>query len=159
MKKLAICILPALMAVSISSFAQTRQERLTEHVYYFAADSLNGRAAGSEDAAKAAAYIVKEFESIGLKPFYDDWYMPFTTKGVNYKNVVAVIEGSDPVLKDQYIVLGAHYDHLGIKKGQIYNGADDNASGTAAVTEVARRPSSRSPGPFILSVNPSSVPW
>ena len=138
MKKLAICILSALMAASICSFSQTRQERLTEHVYYFASDSLRGRAAGSEDAAKAAAYIVNEFESIGLKPLYDSWYMPFTTKGANYKNVVAVIEGNDPVLKDQYIVLGAHYDHLGIKKGQIYNGADDNASGTASVIEIAR---------------------
>ena len=64
--------------------------------------------------------------------------MPFNANGTDYKNVVAVIEGSDPVLKDQYIVLGAHYDHLGVKKGQIYNGADDNASGSAAIIEIAR---------------------
>ena len=137
-KNLPICLLVAFMAPMALSYSQTRQDRLTEHVYYFASDSLHGRAAGSEDAAKAAAYIVDEFESIGLKPLYDDWYMPFTTKGTNYKNVVAVLEGNDPALKDQYIVLGAHYDHLGIKKGEIYNGADDNASGTAAVIEIAR---------------------
>ena len=137
-KNLPICLLAAFMASAAFSYSQTRQDRLTEHVYYFASDSLHGRAAGSEDAAKAAAYIVDEFESIGLKPLYDDWYMPFTTNGANYKNVVAVIEGNDPALKDQYIVLGAHYDHLGIKKGEIYNGADDNASGTAAVIEIAR---------------------
>ena len=137
-KNLSICLLAAFMASTATTYSQTRQEKLTNHVYYFAADSLKGRAAGSEDAAKAAAYIVREFESIGLKPLYEDWYMPFSQKGGNYKNVVAVIEGCDPALKDQYIVLGAHYDHLGIKKGEIYNGADDNASGTAAVIEIAR---------------------
>ena len=136
MKKVALCIILATLCATM--FSQTRQERLTKHVYYFAADSLNGRAAGSEDAAKAAAYIVNEYESMGLKPFYDDWYMPFTKNGKDYKNVVAVIEGYDPQLKDQYIVIGAHYDHLGVKKGQIYNGADDNASGSASVIEIAR---------------------
>ena len=137
MRKTILCLIVASIA-SVLSFAQTRQERLTEHVYYFASDSLRGRAAGSADAAKAAAYIVREFESIGLKPLYDDWYMPFNANGTDYKNVVAVIEGSDPVLKDQYIVLGAHYDHLGVKTGQIYNGADDNASGSASIIEIAR---------------------
>ncbi len=136
MKKLVFCII--LAATCVTMFSQTRKERLTEHVYYFAADSLNGRAAGSPDAAKAAAYIVNEYESMGLKPFYDDWYMPFNTKGKDYKNVVAVLEGNDPELKNQYIVIGAHYDHLGVKKGQIYNGADDNASGSAALIEIAR---------------------
>nr|WP_319270428.1 M20/M25/M40 family metallo-hydrolase [uncultured Draconibacterium sp.] len=54
------------------------------------------------------------------------------------KNVVAYIEGSDPVLKDEYIVFMAHYDHLGVgKDGDVYNGADDNGSGTVAIMEVA----------------------
>ena len=136
MKQLACCIVLAALCAPV--FSQTRQERLAGHVYYFASDSLKGRAAGSEDAAKAAAYIVKEYESMGLKPFYDDWYMPFSRGGRNYANVVAVLEGNDPVLKDQYIVVGAHYDHLGVKNGKIYNGADDNASGSAAVIEIAR---------------------
>ncbi|MBQ7643836.1 MAG: M20/M25/M40 family metallo-hydrolase [Spirochaetales bacterium] len=136
MKKASLCLLLAALVVPL--FSQTRQERLFEHVYYFASDSLHGRAAGSEDAAKAAAYIVNEYESMGLKPLYEDWYMPFKSNGNAYKNVVAVLEGNDPELKDQYIVLGAHYDHLGIKKGEIYNGADDNASGSAALIEIAR---------------------
>lgn len=136
MKRLTFCI--ALAVLCTTSFSQTRQERLTEHVYYFASDSLRGRAAGSEDAAKAAAYIVNEYESMGLKPFYDDWYMPFTRDGKSYRNVVAVLEGNDPALKDQYIVIGAHYDHIGVKDGKIYNGADDNASGSASVIEIAR---------------------
>ena len=136
MKKFVFCIV--LVALCAPGFAQSRRERLEKHVYYFASDSLKGRAAGSEDAAKAAAYIVREYASMGLKPFYDDWYMPFTKGGKDYKNVVAVLEGNDPVLKNQYIVVGAHYDHLGVKNGKIYNGADDNASGSAALIEIAR---------------------
>ena len=122
--------------------AQTRQERLHDHVYFLAADSLRGRKAGSPDAAKAAEYIVREYESAGVKPlFREGWYDNFTlpgSPGVTFKNVVGLIEGSDPALKGELIVLGAHYDHLGVKNGQIYNGADDNASGSAAVIEIAR---------------------
>ena len=137
MKKLAFCILLATLSVTV--YSQTRQERLTEHVYYFAADSLQGRQAGTIYANKAAAYIVDEFEAMGLKPFYDDWYLPFVAPGTdNYKDVVGVLEGNDPVLKNEYIVVGAHYDHLGVKNDKVYNGADDNASGTAAVIEIAR---------------------
>ena len=113
MKRFSLILL--LAALCAPAFSQTRQERLTEHVYYFASDSLKGRAAGSEDAAKAAAYIVNEYESMGLKPFYEDWYMRFSRGGKWYQDVVAVLEGNDPVLKNQYIVVGAHYDHLGVK--------------------------------------------
>lgn len=54
------------------------------------------------------------------------------------KNVVAKISGTDPELKNEYIVMGGHFDHLGIRNGQVYNGADDNASGSAVVMEIAR---------------------
>lgn len=137
MKRFTLCLL--LAALCSPLFSQTRQERLTRHVYYFAADSLQGRAAGTVNAHKAADYIVREFESMGLKPFYADWFLPFAGPGTDaYRDVVAVLEGNDPLLKDQYIVVGAHYDHLGIRDGKVYNGADDNASGTAAVIELAR---------------------
>lgn len=145
MKKLILSVLAFAIALAAGegAYAQdkTRQEKLTEHVYYFASDSLHGRKAGTPDADKAAQYIVYEFEKAGLKPYFaDGWYDPFSASPYpgEYKNVVGLIEGSDPALKNEYIVLGAHYDHLGIKKGKIYNGADDNASGTAALIEVAR---------------------
>ncbi len=54
------------------------------------------------------------------------------------KNIIAKITGTDPLLKNQYVVMGAHFDHLGVSNGQIYNGAEDNASGSAVVMEVAR---------------------
>ena len=139
MKTNRIIITCLLLIVSGSTFAQTQQERLTRHVYTLAGDSLRGRKAGSEDAAKAAAYIVGQFEEIGIQPYFEEgWYQAFERSGNTYKNVIGVIPGNDPVLKDEYIIIGAHYDHLGVRDGQIYNGADDNASGTATIIEMAR---------------------
>ncbi len=54
------------------------------------------------------------------------------------RNVIGIIEGNNPVLRDEYVTIGAHYDHEGIKNGEVYNGADDNASGTTTVLEIAR---------------------
>ena len=139
MKINKIIITCLLLIVSGVTFAQTQQDRLTRHVYTLAGDSLRGRRAGSEDAAKAAAYIVSQFEGIGIQPYYEEgWYQPFEMNGKTYKNVIGIIPGNDPVLKDEYIIIGAHYDHLGVRDGQIYNGADDNASGTATIIEMAR---------------------
>lgn len=139
----------ALMLLGITAEAQDRQQRLKDHVYILAADSLKGRAAGSEYSRRAASYIKKQYEEIGVKPFFEDWFLLFAPGGVNssfnarYVDVVGVIEGSDPKLKNEYIVLGAHYDHLGTRNGKVYNGADDNASGSAALIEVARELYSR----------------
>lgn len=54
------------------------------------------------------------------------------------RNVIGIIEGTDPVLKNEYVSIGAHYDHVGVRNGEVYNGADDNASGTVSVMEVGR---------------------
>ncbi|HYQ58111.1 MAG TPA: M20/M25/M40 family metallo-hydrolase [Draconibacterium sp.] len=80
--------------------------------------------AGGEESRESTAKLSL---NVGVKP-----------EVIETKNVVAYIEGTDPVLKDEYIVFIAHYDHLGISKdGDVYNGADDNASGVAAIMEVA----------------------
>ena len=131
MKKIILLLLPLLLWTG-SALAQTRSERLADYVYYFASDSLHGRAAGSADAAKARDYIVARYKECGLKPLSGgNFLVSFQRDGKQYTNVVALIEGG--ALKDEYIVLGAHYDHLGEKSGQIYPGADDNASGSAAL--------------------------
>ena len=133
-----------LSAISTLAVAQdvseaARSRRLSDHVYFLASDAMNGRKAGSDDAGKAREYIIGQLEAAGVHPFFaEGWEFEFSRYGQKYCDVVGVIEGSDPVLKDEYIVLGAHYDHLGVKNGKIYNGADDNASGTAAIIEVAR---------------------
>ncbi len=118
------------------------EERLRDHLYLLASDSLHGREAGTEDAMRAAEYIADQFASIGLKPYEGESYFQYFTVPLHsdrtYRNVIGIIEGSDPALSDRYIVVGAHYDHLGEQLGKIYPGADDNASGSSALIEVAR---------------------
>ncbi|MBP5536408.1 MAG: M20/M25/M40 family metallo-hydrolase [Bacteroidales bacterium] len=136
MALLSICIVPLRAQQTASS---ERQQRLERHVFYMAADSLNGRGGGSEDANKVAHYIEGQFKEIGVEPFFEDYLWEFTPGfGGKFYNVVGIIKGSDPALCDEYIVVGAHYDHLGVRNGKVYNGADDNASGTATVIELAR---------------------
>jgi len=132
------------LAIIPSAFAQeTLADRLKTHVFTLAADSLQGRSAGSEFAQKAATYITKQWEEIGIAPWDGtSYYRPF--RGKQYHNLIGVIEGNHPVLKNEYIVVGAHYDHLGTKRDKndqvvVYPGADDNASGTATIIELGRQ--------------------
>ncbi|MCL2027602.1 MAG: M20/M25/M40 family metallo-hydrolase [Bacteroidales bacterium] len=118
------------------------KERLEQHVYTLAADSLQGRKAGTKYAQMAANYIVKQFEAIGIKPYFDSTFLQtfqWHENTMTSQNVVGIIQGNDSVLKNDFIVVGAHFDHLGVKGGHIYNGADDNASGVAVLIELARK--------------------
>jgi hypothetical protein len=128
MKRIIIALL-SLCLVNVA-FAEDSAivDNLRRHLSVLASDAMNGRAAGSEDGRRAAAYVYSELESIGLHPEYQ------AVKGTKYRNVLATI----PSKNGKYVLLGAHYDHLGRIFGQVYNGADDNASGTAALIEVAR---------------------
>lgn len=119
---------------------------LNHHVCVLADDSLQGRGLGTIGRIKAQNYIVNEFEKAGVKKFGDSYLLPFRFRQniawIDGQNIAGYIPGSDPILKDEYIVVGAHYDHLGyeVKKNDTiyYIGADDNASGTAAVIELAK---------------------
>lgn len=129
---------------------------LRKHEDFLASDELEGRAAGFPGNEKAVAYLVKEAMSYGLEPAGTDGYLQefeFPARGSTRKakNVVAVLTGTDPKLKDEFVAIGGHLDHVG-RKGQevggqadgpkgadeIWNGADDNGSGTSAVLAVAR---------------------
>jgi hypothetical protein len=134
----AIALLTGISSVTYSQ--ESLQGKLKEHVYTLASDSLKGRQAGSSAGRQAAEYIIKQWKEIGIPPINGNEYLfPFRDK---YNNIVGFIEGSDEALKNEYVVIGAHYDHLGVKtragETVIYNGADDNASGVAAVTELGR---------------------
>ena len=126
-------------------------------VRYLADDALNGRLAGSDGERCAGDFIAREFTRIGLKPGGDNGTFfqsldlasvlnPHAPGGTG-RNVIATLEGADPELKREWVVVGAHYDHLGeggassLSPGEraIHNGADDNASGVAAVLWVAER--------------------
>ena len=139
MKKL-IFSLAIIMAFQFANAQDTdRRARLEKHLYFLASDSLHGRDAGSEDGVKARAYILEEWNRMGLEPFLAEGFeMPFTKNGLNMANLVGIIPGNNPELKNEYILLGAHFDHIGYKNGEICNGADDNASGSTALIEIAR---------------------
>jgi hypothetical protein len=127
-------------------------------VRYLADDALAGRLAGSDAERCAANYIAAQFKRIGLDAIGDSasYFQGFSLTSVinphapggRGRNVVALLPGSDPQLKSEYIVIGAHYDHLGMGRfgstssdttPAIHNGADDNASGVAALIEVAEK--------------------
>jgi hypothetical protein len=135
-----LLLVATLGASLLFAFAQPEgmSQRLQEHVEFLTSPTLEGRKAGSTGARLAAEYIGNEFGSLGLKPFERaDYFHPFTTAfqdGV-FRNVVARIDG---INRDKYIVIGAHYDHLGIEDEELHPGANDNASGTAALIELAR---------------------
>ena len=128
------------LSTTVSVNAQTTlKERLEQHVYTLASDSLNGRKAGTVYARMAAEYIIRQWEEIGIEPYDNQSFQQHFNKN-KFQNIVGIIRGNDAVLKDEYIVVGAHYDHLGgnSKRNNIYNGADDNASGVATLIELGR---------------------
>jgi hypothetical protein len=150
-----------------SKLTATHRTFLMEHVrlpgikddiHWLSDDLRLGRNAGYEGCDQSAEYLARRFKSIGLKaPFENDsYFQPFTfqmrgRKGVEGKtqNVVGVLPGSDPDRRDEVVVIGAHYDHVGTDgqanpgrqgrggEDKIWNGADDNASGTGALIAVA----------------------
>jgi hypothetical protein len=101
------------------------------------ADSMEGRAPGTEGGRRAKAFLVRSLEAIGVAPLGDRYRHPFDWPGGAGENVLGSIPGTDET--GTVIVLTAHFDHEGVRNGRIFNGADDNASGVAAVLEVARR--------------------
>jgi Zn-dependent M28 family amino/carboxypeptidase len=113
-----------------------------ESLRFLSADALEGRATGSDGAAAAAAYIAAAFEDAGLETLGGRFRHEFswTPRGEPQErlgaNVLGALPGSDR--GGRYIVLSAHYDHVGIRNGAIFNGADDNASGTVALIAIAR---------------------
>ncbi len=140
---------------------------------FLASPALGGREAGSPGADSAAEFLAERYQHLGLRPAFhlpcdaapscpESYFQPFNiTRGVA-QNVATVADGSDPLLRAQFIVLGAHYDHLGRsptfaldrERGfAIRPGADDNASGTAALLELARRFRDRPARRSILIVN------
>ena len=148
-----------LLSSTITKAQSVSTENLRKHIYYLADDKLKGRAPGTAGEKKAANYVVKYFQEYGIEPKGSKGYFqifkyrqslnPHDTasqKGKKYigKNIIGFLNNNAATT----VVIGAHYDHLGDDgrgssldkdpKGKVHNGADDNASGTAAVIELAR---------------------
>jgi hypothetical protein len=108
---------------------------------FLTSDALKGRDAGSEGAEMAAKYLEDVFVKNGIKPYFATYRDTLTNFTPTTYNVVGYLEGTDPVLKNEFVVIGAHYDHIGmaalaVDGDNIYNGADDNATGTTTVAEL-----------------------
>jgi hypothetical protein len=140
MKK--IIFLLTFWLIASCTFAQ-QPISMEEAVRYLASPELEGRKVQTKGDTLTIQYLVNQFEMMGVKPFFNQFEQPlcgrsmFTYGQICSKNVVAFVEGTDPKLKDQYILIGAHFDHLGKVKGVYFPGANDNASGTAMVLHLA----------------------
>ncbi|MBI2073124.1 MAG: M20/M25/M40 family metallo-hydrolase [Gemmatimonadetes bacterium] len=140
--------------------AQSATERVARDLRYLADDRREGRGIGTAGLDSASGYLAVVFAAIGLRPAGEDgFFQPFTVDsstpaaahagvgGARTRNVVGLLPGSG-ALSNEVVVIGAHYDHLGKSVfgsldpdsvGVVHNGADDNASGTTALLEIARR--------------------
>lgn len=141
------------------------RENAEAYIGFLASDALRGREAGTQWGKIAGEYIVSNLKTLGVKPLYDSYYQPFEAyskerqkKGrwqvhpdsiallkqevhrkLEMNNILCKIDGKNP---DEFVVVGAHYDHLGfdpaLEGDNIYNGADDNASGVSAVLQLVK---------------------
>ncbi len=130
------------------------KESIKTSMEYLASDELKGRETGTPGIEKAALYIENYLKDNGIKPYFDSYRDDFefinerasksgeTPELIKGFNIVGVIEGNDPQLKNEYIILGGHYDHIGqgkvVNGDTIANGANDDASGTIAAMELGR---------------------
>lgn len=126
-----------------SARSSITSSELLAHASFLADDMLEGREAGSRGGHAAAKYVLERIEASGLEPVGVGGHFTQPFPG-NSQNLLAVLPGADPALRDEYILVGAHYDHVGYGNrrnsygpiGFIHNGADDNASGVSTVLEV-----------------------
>lgn len=137
------------LTITLCANSQTAQpkfdvpvDEVRQTLFYLASDELQGRDSGSEGIEKAAVFIENIFKDAGVKPFFKTYKDTLTNFGKPSFNMVGFIEGNDDELKNEWIILGAHYDHIGIisplNGDSIANGANDNAAGTTAVLSLAK---------------------
>ncbi len=112
-----------------------------KHLYTLAADDMEGRKPGTPGMEKATQYIENEYKRIGLKHFdtLSTYRQNFTHEGIQMSNIIGVLEGTTK--KDEFVIVSAHHDHLGMKEDgegdRIFNGANDDASGVVGVLALA----------------------
>jgi Zn-dependent M28 family amino/carboxypeptidase len=162
---LAIVFLTAssLLGVQQDSLSPAAR-RVQADVRFLADDRQEGRGLGTQGLDRAGAYIRDAFARAGLQASFQEFTVPSDAPAVLHtnlggkptRNVVAILPGGSPALRGQVVVIGAHYDHLGMggfgamdpdSTGKVHNGADDNASGTAALLEIGRALAARGTTP------------
>lgn len=142
-------------AMSADKPVSSIKEILAADLKYLSSDELKGRETGTPESKVAREFVAKRFKESGVIAFDKGYFQPFSFEGrakekIDGANVVGFIKGSGK--SDKYIVISAHYDHLGVRNGTIYNGADDNASGTAALFVIADYFSKKKPKHSLIFV-------
>lgn len=144
---------PATMEQALELAGQVSADRLMADVRWLADDARQGRLTGSSAEDETGAWLAQRFQELGLESFadvgLDGYYLAFSAPAVTRfgraadgetttaENVIGVLPGA--TRPESYVFIGAHYDHLGVSPdGEVFNGADDDASGVAAVLEAAR---------------------
>jgi peptidase M28-like protein/PDZ domain-containing protein len=150
-----LLITATLVAIPAAPQDTLSAQRVLADVRFLADDRQEGRGVGTAGLGRAGAYIRDGFTRAGLLASFQDFTIPADAPAVLHtalagtatRNVVGILSGASPALRGEVVVIGAHYDHLGLggfgamdpdSTGRVHNGADDNASGTAALLEVAR---------------------
>jgi hypothetical protein len=144
-----------------------------DDIRYLSDDRLEGRMTGSPGADSAAAYLARRFDQVGLQPAAGGWFQSFTVAkeapvaqsarvgGLVGRNVIGLLPGHDPSLRNEAVIVGAHYDHLGLggfgsldpdSTGKVHTGADDTASGAAMLIQIAARLAQAPPARTVLFI-------
>lgn len=152
------CAVPTVETPQVEVPAPATESQLIADLRILSADDMQGRDTGAPGGERARAYIVSRLEAMGVEPSTMGRLQPFEAQGrtregprtFNGTNILGLIRGTR--VGDRYIVVTAHYDHVGVNDGQIYNGADDNASGVATMLELARRLKAEAPEHSVIFV-------
>ena len=119
-----------------------KQENVAKTLKFLASDDNEGRNSGSKGIEKASVFLENMMKENGIKPYFKTYRDTLSNFDKPAYNIVGYIEGNDPKLKNEFVIIGAHYDHIGkiaaVNGDDIANGANDNASGSTAVSEVMK---------------------
>ncbi len=136
MRRLLLALAFFLAPASLSAQDAIDADMLMQDVRALSADDMAGRAANTPGGERARDYIERRFTELGLQPHRGPFTYPIDRRTTGRgTNVMAVIRGSDR--PDKFIIVSAHYDHVGVERGRTYNGTDDNASGVSALFAFA----------------------
>lgn len=135
--------LTSFCVISAQSSYKITEKEVSSCLSFLTDDALLGRDSGSDGILSAANYLEKELKNASVKPYFKTYKDTLSNFKPAAFNVVGWVEGNDPVLKHEFIIIGAHYDHIGIaqkpiQNDSIVNGANDNASGSTAVLTLAK---------------------
>ncbi|CAA9200492.1 M20/M25/M40 family metallo-hydrolase [Flavobacterium collinsii] len=133
---------PATDSKPIEVTYKVKESEVSDFLKKLSSDEMEGRETGTKGIEKAAVFLEDFFKQNKVKPYFVSYRDTLTNFKTPAYNIVGVIEGTDPVLKKEFVVLSAHYDHIGLEKKQqpdvVFNGANDDASGVTAVSELAK---------------------